>query len=146
MTTNGAILLVEDNEDDILLMKRAVKAAGIQNALFVVEDGQEAMDYLAGTGKFTDRSACPLPAIVFLDLKLPLRSGMEVLAWVRKQKEFEGLIVVVLTSSNEPRDLREAYRLGANSYVVKPPTAQQLTDLAKAFKWYRLEFNQFGRL
>jgi CheY-like chemotaxis protein len=143
MTTSGAILLVEDNEDDVFLMKRALKGAGIINRLSVAEDGQQAIDYLAGVGGYNDRAQHPLPAIVFLDLKLPLKRGLDVLGWIREQKEFESLVVVVLTSSNEPSDLKEAYRLGANSYVVKPPTASQLLDLAKAFKWYWLEFNQY---
>jgi CheY-like chemotaxis protein len=84
-----------------------------------------------------------LPAIVFLDLKLPIMMGLEVLGWIRSEAKFTDLIVVVLTSSNEPSDLKEAYRLGANSYVVKPPDADQLLEMAKAFKWYWLKFNQF---
>ena len=143
MTTSGAILLVEDNEDDVFLMTRALKSAGILNKLYVVEDGQQAIDYLSGTGKYSDRTNHPFPVIVFLDLKLPIKRGLDVLAWIKTRPEFETLVVVVLTSSNEPFDLKEAYRLGAKSYVVKPPTAAQLLDLAKAFKWYWLEFNQF---
>ena len=143
MTTSSAILLVEDNDDDVFLMKRALKNAGITNQLYVVEDGQQAIDYLSGTGIYANREQHPLPALVFLDLKLPFKSGLDVLAWIRKQPHLEGLVVVVLTSSNEPMDLKQSYKLGANSYVVKPPTAAQLLDLAKAFKWYWLEFNQF---
>jgi CheY-like chemotaxis protein len=142
-TTNRAILLVEDNEDDVFLMRRALKGARVVNPLQVVEDGQEAVDYLSGSGKFADRDAYPLPAVTFLDLKLPYLSGHEVLAWVRQRKEFESMIVIVLTSSNEPSDLSRCYSLGANSYLVKPPTPEQLEDLAKAFKWYWLEYNHF---
>ena len=143
MTTNRAILLVEDNEDDVFLMKRALKAAQIANPLFVVEDGQQAVDYLSSTGQFSDRQAHPFPAVVFLDLKLPMKSGLEVLEWIRAQEHLENLVVLVLTSSSEPSDLKRAYSLGANSYLVKPPTANQLLDLAKAFKWYWLEFNRY---
>jgi len=143
MTTNRAILLVDDNANDVYLMKRALKGAKVINPLYVVEHGQEALDYLGGIGKFADRATFPLPVIVFLDLKLPFKSGHEVLAWIRRQKEFESLVVVVLTSSNEPGDLTKSYALGANSYLVKPPTAEQLEDLAKAFKWYWLEYNRF---
>lgn len=143
MTTHRAILLVEDNEDDVFLMKRALKSAAIANPLYVVGDGQQAVDYLSGAGQYADRAQFPLPAIVFLDLKLPMKSGLEVLAWIRKQAEFQNTVVLVLTSSNEPSDLKNAYALGANSYLVKPPTAAQLLDLAKAFKWYWLEFNRF---
>ena|SRR5687767_6891887 len=143
MTTARSILLVEDNEDDVFLMKRALKGANISNPLCNVEDGQQAIDYLSGNGQFADREEYPIPAIVFLDLKLPLRSGLEVLEWIRGQSGFENLVVLVLTSSNEPSDLKRAYGLGANSYLVKPPTAAQLLELAKAFKWYWLEFNRY---
>jgi CheY-like chemotaxis protein len=142
-TTNRALLLVEDNEDDVFLMKRALKSARVVNPLLVVEDGQEALDYLGGAGKFADRDQYPLPAVVFLDLKLPFISGHDVLAWIRRQKEFESMVVIVLTSSNEASDLSRCYALGANSYLVKPPTPEQLDDLAKAFKLYWLEYNQF---
>lgn len=142
-TTTAAILLVEDNEDDVFLMKRALQRAGIVNRLCLAEDGQQAIEYLSGAGPYADRGAHPMPAIVFLDLKLPMKGGLEVLAWIRGQPELENLVVVVLTSSNEPSDLKQAYRLGANSYVVKPPTSAQLLELAKAFKWYWLEFNRF---
>ena len=143
MTTRRAILLVEDNEDDVFLMKRALKSAGITNPLQVVEDGQRAVDYLAGKGQFSDREKYPFPAIMFLDLKLPMKSGLEVLEWIRQQPSLENLVVLVLTSSNEPSDLKRAYSIGANSYLVKPPTAAQLLDLAKAFKWYWLEYNRY---
>lgn len=143
MTTNRAILLVEDNEDDVFLMKRALLGANVVNPLYVVEDGQEALDYLGGAGKFADRDNYPLPVVVFLDLKLPYISGHDVLAWTRRQKELESLVVIVLTSSNEASDLSRCYALGANSYLVKPPTPDQLEDLARAFKWYWLEYNQF---
>ena len=143
MTTKRTLLLVEDNEDDVFLMERALKDAAVINPLFVVQDGQEAIDYLGGVGKYRERTQYPLPAVVFLDLKLPYKSGHEVLAWLRSRKELESLIVVVLTSSNEPTDLRKSYALGANSYLVKPPTPEQLLDLAKAFKWYWLEYNRF---
>jgi CheY-like chemotaxis protein len=131
----GAILLVEDNDDDVFLMKHALSSAGVANPIFVVETGQEAVDYLAGTGQYHDRARFPMPVIVFLDLKLPLMSGHEVLAWIRAQRQLESLTVVVLTSSNEPSDVRRSYSLGANSYLIKPLTARQLVDLAKAFNW-----------
>ncbi len=135
MTEDSAILIVEDNEDDVVLTKRALKFAGVTNPLFVVETGADAVDYLSGANAFQDREKHPLPGVVFLDLKLPLMSGHEVLAWIRAQRHLEGLVVVVLTSSNEPSDLRRSYSLGANSYLVKPLNAQQLVDLAKALQW-----------
>ena len=143
-TTNRAILLVKNNEDDVFLMQRALKGAEITNPLSVVEDGQQAIDYLGGDGKYADRATYPLPAVVFLDLKLPYKSGHEVLSWIRERKNFAAMVVVVLTSSNEPRDVRKSYELGGNSYIVKPPTPAQLLEMAKAFKWYWLEYNKFG--
>ena len=143
MTSNRAILLVEDNEDDVHIMKRALKEAQIRNPLFVVEDGQQAVDYLAGHGQFSDRSNWPMPALLFLDLKLPLKSGHDVLNWIRQQPGLKTLVVVVLTSSDQPEDIQKSYSLGANSYLVKPPTSAQLVDMAKSFKWYWLEYNRF---
>jgi CheY-like chemotaxis protein len=143
MTSHQAILLVEDNEDDVFLMNRALKAAQVVNPLVVVDDGQEAVDYLCGAGKFADRTSYPLPIVVFLDLKLPFVSGHDVLAWIRGQKQLASLVVIVLTSSSEASDVSRCYALGANSYVVKPPTPDQLEDLAGAFKRYWLEYNQF---
>jgi CheY-like chemotaxis protein len=142
MTASRAILLVEDNEDDLFLLKRALLSARIVNPVLVVETGQEAMDYLGGAGKFADRDSYPIPAVVFIDLKLPFVFGHEVLAWIRRQKQFESLVVIVLTSSNEADDLNRCYSLGANSYLVKPPTAEQLEALAKAFKWPWLEYDE----
>jgi CheY-like chemotaxis protein len=142
MTARRAILLVEDNQDDLFLMKRALRSARIVNPLIVVQTGQEAMDYLGGTGKFADRDSYPIPAAVFIDLKLPFVFGHEVLAWIRRRKEFESLVVIVLTSSNEASDLNRCYSLGANSYLIKPPTAEQLEARAKAFKWQWLEYER----
>lgn len=138
---SNTILLVEDNEDDAFFMKRALRDASIQNPLLLVEDGRQAIDYLAGTGKYADRTTYPLPMIVFLDLKLPFKSGNDVLEWTRAQPQFAQLIVIVLTSSSEPVDLNRAYKAGANSYVVKPATAEQLLETAKAFKLWWLRQN-----
>src|SRR5688572_4680933 len=99
MPSNHPLLLVEDNEDDVFIMKRALEGAGVKNPLFVVEDGRQAIDYLQGTGKFADRQLFPLPALVFLDLKLPYVSGFEVLTWIREQPLLSSVVIVVLTSS-----------------------------------------------
>ncbi len=112
MTNSRTVLLVEDNKDDVFLMQRALQGARIANPVIVVETGQEAIDYLSGAGKFADRDSYPIPAVVFLDLKLPFIYGHELLAWIRRQKQFESLIVIVLTSSNEASDLSRCYSLG----------------------------------
>jgi CheY-like chemotaxis protein len=136
------MLLVEDNEDDAFLLQRSFKAAGIEQPLYLAEDGQQAIDYLAGHGPYADRTLYPLPAFIFLDLKLPFKSGHEVLAWIRRQRELSEIVVVVMTSSNQPSDLEEAYRLGANSYIVKPSATEELVDLGLAFKHYWFTFNR----
>ena len=133
MDMERALLLVEDNDNDVILMKRALKIAQVKNPLHVVEDGQKAIDYLSGTGLYADRAAHPRPGLVFLDLKLPFKSGHEVLGWIRQQPHLADLAVVILTSSNQPSDLQEAYRLKANSYVTKPASPEQLAELVKAF-------------
>ena len=138
------ILLVEDNEYDAFFMKRALRDAGIANPVRILEDGQQAIDYLRGAAEFADRTENPLPMVVFLDLKLPFKTGHEVLEWIRQQPQFAKLIVIVLTSSNEPVDLNRAYKNGANSYVVKPPTPEQLTELAKSFELWWLKQNTVG--
>lgn len=133
-STDKVILLVEDNEDDVFLTEMALKQAGCENPLLVVTDGQEAVDYLSGTGQFADREKFPFPSLILLDLKLPYRTGLEVLQWMREQRQLPGTFVAVLTSSNEPSDLKKAYDLGAKTYLVKPPTPQMLYDIIKQFK------------
>ncbi|MDB6123719.1 MAG: two-component system response regulator [Pedosphaera sp.] len=140
--TARTILLVEDNEDDVFFMEQAKGRAGIQNPMQVAHNGQEAIDYLQGAGKYTDRSQFPLPFLILLDLKLPLVMGLDVLKWIRERPEFETVLVVVLTSSREDRDIDTAYRIGANSYLVKPPTAQKLTELVKCLGDYWIRQNE----
>ena len=136
------LLLVEDNPDDAFFMCRALEDAGVTTPVIHLQDGREAIAYLSGSNQYADRARHPLPSIVFLDLNLPFKTGLQVLEWLRQQPKFAKLVVIVLTSSNEPVDLSRAYRLGANSYVVKPPTTDQLLDLAKAFKLWWLTLNR----
>ena len=143
LTKSQVVLSVDDNDVDGALLERAFKRTSVPARLYRVSEGPQALAYLSGDGIYRDRENYPLPAVVFLDLKLPYISGHDVLAWIRQQKELESLVVIVLTSSNEASDLSRCYALGANSYLVKPPTPEQLEDLAKAFKWYWLEYNQF---
>jgi len=132
-----AILLVEDNEDDVFVMERALRRARINNPLRIVTDGQQAVDSLSGIGKY-DRQSHPLPFIVFLDLKLPYVDGFEVLNWMRLQPQLRSVVVVILTSSAEERDHQRAYALGARSYLVKPPTPQMVQDVFDSLKSYWL--------
>ena len=140
---NQTILLVEDEENDIFFMKRAAKKIGMLNPLQVAHDGQEAIDYLGGRGAYADRERFPLPGLVLLDLKLPRVMGLEVLKWIRQQAQLYGIVVVVLTSSNLGPDIDMAYRLGANSYLVKP-TPDKLSEMISAIKQYWLDLNEFA--
>lgn len=124
--TSPTLLLIEDNEDDVFLMRRALKKAAIDLPLHVVTDGQQAIDYLDGKGQFGNREVHPVPSIIFLDLKLPCVHGFEVLEWIRQQDALSSLPVVILTSSPEERDRRKANELGAKAYLVKPPTGEML--------------------
>lgn len=138
-----AILLVEDDKNDAFFLQYAFESAGIANPLVWLEDGQKAMDYLSGTGPYSDRARFPFPCLVLLDLKLPGKGGLELLRWVRGQPVLSNLIIIVLTSSSEASDVEEAYRLGARSYLVKPLTVEKRLLMAKALKDYWLEFNEF---
>src|SRR5690349_19737256 len=116
----GVFLLVEDNADDVVLVKRAFAKAKVLNPLHITRRGEEAIDYLSGTGKYANRAEFPLPGLVLLDLNMPGLSGFDVLRWIRQQPGLRTLRVVVLTSSDETRDVNLAYQLGANSFLVKP--------------------------
>ncbi len=132
------ILLVEDDGNDIILIKRAFKKAKTINPLEVVTDGEEAINYLKGEGKYIDRIQYPLPIIILLDLKLPLKSGFEVLEWIKKQEGLKRIPVVILTSSSESRDINRAYDLGANTYLTKPVYFADLIEILKTIDIYWL--------
>lgn len=114
------ILVVEDDSNDVLLLQRSMRKAGWSSPVQVVEHGDAAIDYLAGRPPYADRARYPVPGLVLLDLKLPRRGGLEVLAWLRAQPALRRLPVVILTSSRETQEVNQAYQLGANSYLVKP--------------------------
>lgn len=138
-----SILLVEDNADDIFIMQRAWQKAEIQNPLQVVTDGQQAVDYISGTGKYADRTQYPIPCLILLDLKLPYLSGLEVVRWLRSYEPSMTLAVVFLTSSNSDMDIYQAYRFGGNAYLVKPPTPEKLIEMLKDLKAFWMKHNQF---
>lgn len=140
--SSQAILVVEDDPNDVLLIQRAFKKANILNPLKTVGNGDEAVAYLGGEGKYADQEESPSPVLVLLDLKLPRRSGLEVLEWIRAQERLRRLPVVVLTSSRETSDINKAYDLGANSYLVKPVGFDSLLDLVKSLELYWLILNQ----
>lgn len=136
------ILLVEDNPDDVLLIQRAFRKLGAVNPLRVVSDGEQAVAYLAGEGPYADRDAHPLPSLLLLDLKLPRRSGFEVLEWLRGRPGLRRLPVVVLTSSRESQDVGRAADLGANSYLVKPVQFDALQEMVRTLRLYWIQLNE----
>lgn len=136
------ILVAEDNPDDVWIMQRAVKAAEIASPVQVVQDGREAVAYLSGQGKYADREQFPIPCLVLLDLKMPYLSGLEVLRWIRTESRTPRLLVVFMTSSSDRRDIDEAYRLGANAYLVKPSEIAKLTEMLKSLDRFLLQLNQ----
>ncbi len=136
------ILCVEDEENDVFFIQRAFELAGISNPLTVVQYGEQAIEYLSGTGAFADRQKHPLPGLVLLDVKLPNRSGLEVLKWMRAQPVFKVLPVIILSSSDRPPDVEAAYDMGANGYLVKPTVFTDLVTIFKAFREFWLVHNQ----
>jgi CheY-like chemotaxis protein len=129
-SSHRGILLVEDDEHDVFFMQRAMAKAGMEPPIHIAYNGQEAVDYLSGSGKYGDRSIFPLPVCMFLDLKLPFIHGFQVLEWLQQQPMRSEISVVILTSSPEERDRQRAKELGAKSYIVKPPSAKLLEDLS----------------
>jgi len=123
------LLLVEDNRDDVFFLQRALQKANISSLVEVAEDGQAAIDYLKVAMNHREVARPPLPALVLLDLKIPYVSGFEVLKWIREQPALANLPVVILTSSPEQRDREMALALGANGYLVKPPTVEMMRQL-----------------
>ena len=134
----SVILVVEDREDDILLIQKAFEKAGVQNPVYFVRNGDEALAYLSGEWKYANRAEYPLPVLVLLDLKLPGMDGFEVLAWIRRQEGLRALPVVVLTSSMALSDVNRAYQLGANSFFVKEIEFQNSVELSRLLQNYWL--------
>jgi CheY-like chemotaxis protein len=140
------ILLVEDEENDVLLLTLSFEEAGIGLPLRVATDGRMAIDYLSGAGAFADRNKFPPPCLVLLDLKLPRKSGLEVLKWIREQPALRRIVVIVFTSAENEQDVAQAYDLGANSYVVKPMGVAQRNETIRLLKGWWLQCNRFAPL
>jgi CheY-like chemotaxis protein len=131
-----AILLVDDNPHDVVLLRLAFRRVGIIDPIKLVKDGAEAMRYLKGEGIYADRHAYPTPTLMLLDLKMPQTSGFDVLRWVREQTDLKRLIVVVMTGSKQDDDVQRAYQLGADSYLVKPTKFSDLVEMTQCLKAY----------
>jgi CheY-like chemotaxis protein len=133
---HGVILIVEDNEVDLLRVRRAFRKARVANPLFSVATGEEAIEYLKGEGRFDNREEYPLPQLVLLDLKLSGINGFQVLKWIREQPGLKALRVVVLTGSTAVEDINLAYQMGANSFLVKPMDFDSFVQIAGAVAGY----------
>jgi CheY-like chemotaxis protein len=139
---SSTILYVDDDDNDVLLLKHALRSTKLAFNLQVVNDPEKAGAYLAGEGIYADRKTYPMPALVLLDLKMPRMNGMEVLAWIRSQPALKRLVVVVLTASNQEVEVNRAYEMGANSYLVKPVELESLVEIVRGLLSYWLVLNQ----
>jgi CheY-like chemotaxis protein len=142
--TNQAftILHVEDDPNDVLLVNRAIQKTSAATVLRSVSDGDQALAYLSGIDAFARRDEHPLPNLVLLDLKMPRKSGLEVLTWIREQPTLKRMVVVIFTSSKHDHDINRAYELGANSYLVKPVGFEALQETMKQIQHYWGKLNQ----
>jgi CheY-like chemotaxis protein len=136
MTSTDLVLVAEDNPDDALLLRRALDKSGIVARVKIVADGEEILLYLQGDGKYGNRSNNPLPSLIILDLKMPRKSGLEVLQWLSDNSQFAVVPTIVLSSSNLESDVRAAYDLGANTYFVKPSSFEELVETMKMLQAY----------
>jgi CheY-like chemotaxis protein len=133
MASRAIILLAEDNADDVVLMKRALKQAGLSNPVHVVENGGEAVEYLKGAIE-AKSSGCAIPLLICLDLNMPVLDGLQVLRWIRQQENLVGIPVVIISQSEETPDVNRATQLGVNSYLVKPANFDGLVNMMGTVK------------
>lgn len=140
--TTFPILYIEDSEDDVFLLARAFDVARVAIALYTVSDGQEAIDYLSDTDAYADRIRHPIPNLILMDLRMPRKSGMEVLQWLREQSRLRYLPVIIFSSSCQREDVEQAYALGANAFVTKPATCEKRNEMARLIKEFWADFNK----
>jgi len=140
MIQNLPILVVDDSKDDVFLLRRAFKRAGLAPPLIHVRDGEEAVDYLRGENRFTDRIRYPLPGLMLLDIKMPKLNGFDVLEWLHTRTELSNVSVVMLSSSFQSEDIEKAKVLGAKDYFTKPTEAEGFDEIVQtiASKWLPL--------
>lgn len=140
--TDFVVLLVEDDPDHVLLIQRAFSKANLVNPLRIVRDGEDAVAYLSGRDAYADRNKNPMPSLILLDLKLPRKSGLEVLSWLRGEPNLKLTPVVILSSSAEAADVQKAYALGVNSYLLKPVNFGDLLEMVKSIGMYWMILNR----
>ena len=145
MNTPLSILVAEDDVGDVVFLQRAFAKARVSPPVYFASDGQEVLDYLEGEPPFDNPVEYPLPNLLLLDLGLPRVNGFEVLRWVREAPALCDMLVVVLSSTDEPEQIERAYALGANSYVIKPQDPAKLIDVVKRLQEYWLGINASAR-
>jgi CheY-like chemotaxis protein len=136
------VLLVDDSENDIFLMRAAFEKAEFYWPLQEVHNGAEAIAYLKGEGPYSDRATFPIPTVMLLDLNMPKKNGFDVLTWVRTQADLKRLLVIVLSASVRTEDVERAYDLGANSFLLKPGKMEDFIDMIRCLRDW-LQYNQF---
>ncbi len=134
-----AILLVEDNPDDIIITKRALQKGKINNRLYIVHDGEEALQFLKRTGPYED---APKPALILLDLKMPKVNGFEVLEEIKQDKDLKSIPIIMLTTSAREIDIEKAYQLGCNNYIIKPVSFENFIQTVIKIKEYWLNISR----
>jgi len=139
MNERATILVIEDDSNDLFFIKRAFSSLGNRNTMQAVGDGAEAIDYLRGVDDYADRERFPLPALILMDLKMPRVDGFEFLAWLRREPGLRIIPVVVFSSSNLDSDVRRAYELGANSFIVKLQDHTELPEVLRTLAIYWLD-------
>ncbi len=145
MNEPRTILMVDDNEDLLFLMRAAFKMAKCDNPLQEAHNGEEAIAYLKGKGVYADRHNYPLPTVMLLDLKMPRKNGFDVLTWVRAQPGLKRLTIVIMSASMREEDVERAFDLGTNSFLVKPGDLTTLTTMLRCLcDW--IQINQFPSL
>jgi CheY-like chemotaxis protein len=130
------ILLADDSGDDAEFVQTALKTAGVGNSVVVVNDGQQAINYLRGEGDYSDRKRFPAPDVLLLDLAMPGVDGFEVLEWIRSQPSLKEMLVIVLSGLHGLREINRAYSLGANSFLIKPANPVEIANLVASFPEY----------
>ncbi len=135
-TNHFTVLLVEDDLNDIFLVKRAFKMARLETPLQVATDGEEALQYLHGEGRYADRNTYPLPGLIVMDIKMPRKTGFEVLEAIKRDGPLRRIPVVIVSSSNRVQDINRAYELGANAYMVKPVNFRAVEHLFESITHY----------
>jgi CheY-like chemotaxis protein len=142
MKRERTVLLVDDDENDLIFLQRSFQQAQIHVPVQTVRDGQQAIDYLSGTGPFANRSQYEMPRLMILDQQMPRKTGLEVLHWLKEQPELVRLPVIMFSSSAYPPEVKEAYQYGANAFVTKPSSTAQRMEFVQIVKVFWLTLNE----